>query len=140
MPIILSCVGALLIIAFASLLVISGIFVQPKYLEPWQKTYSQKFDDPRIRLVAHGLLAANGHNMQPWKIRLDKNNPMVFYLYADSERLTNEVDPPARQMMNLQSDPLYNFLFLPDTNRAAYLPTKLAPEQIQLKKIRQPTQ
>lgn len=183
MIIILSCVGALLIIAFASLFIISGIFEQPKYLEPWQKTYSQKFDDPRIRLAAHGLLAANGHNMQPWKIRLDKNNPMVFYLYADSERLTNEVDPPARQMMitqgtfleyvkiagdesgyqtaielfpegayneqklsesmktkpvakitltktNPQRDPLYDFLFLPDTNRAAYLPTKLTPEQI----------
>jgi len=189
MTIILSCVGALLIIAFASLFIISGIFEQPKYLEPWQKTYSQKFDDPRIRLAAHGLLAANGHNMQPWKIRLDKNNPMAFYLYADSERLTNEVDPPARQMMitqgtfleyvkiagdesgyqttielfpegtyneqklsesmktkpvakitltktNPQSDPLYDLMFLPDTNRAAYLPTKLTPEQInQLKAI-----
>ncbi len=183
MTIILSCIGALLIVAFASLFIISGIFEQPKYLEPWQKTYSQKFDDPRIRLVAHGLLAANGHNMQPWKIRLDKNDPMVFYLYADSERLTNEVDPPARQMMitqgtfleyvkiagvesgyqtaielfpegayneqklsesmktkpvakitltksNPQSDLLYDFLFLPDTNRAAYLPAKLTPEQI----------
>ena len=181
--IILSCVGALLIIGFASLLIISGIFEKPKYLEPWQNTYAQKFDDPRIRLVAHGLLAANGHNMQPWKIQLDKNDPMVFYLYADSERLTNEVDPPSRQMMitqgafleyvkiagdesgyqtamelfpegtydeqklsesmknkpvaritlsktNPQSDPLYDFLFLPDTNRAAYLPTKLTPEQI----------
>lgn len=183
MTIILSCVGALLFIAFASLFIISGIFEQPKYLEPWQKTYSQKFDDPRIRLVAHGLLAANGHNMQPWKIQLDKNNSMVFYLYADSERLTNEVDPTARQMMitqgafleyvkiagdesgyqtaielfpegsyneqklsesmkikpvakitltktNPQSDPLYDFLFLPDTSRAAYLPTKLNPDQI----------
>lgn len=183
MPIILSCVGALFIIAFASLFIISEVFKQPKYLEPWQKTYSQKFDDPRIRLAAHGLLAANGHNMQPWKIQLDKNNPMVFYLYADIERLTNKVDPPARQMMVTQGtfwenvkiagdesgyqtaielfpegayneqelsesmktkpvakitlaktkpqcDPLYNFLFLPDTNRAAYLPTKLTPEQI----------
>lgn len=102
MTIILSCVGALLVIAFTSLFVISGIFEQPKYLEPWQKTYSQKFDDPRIRLVAHGLLSSNGHNMQPWKIRLDKNNPMVFYLYADSERLTSEVDPFARQMMVTQ--------------------------------------
>jgi hypothetical protein len=183
MTIIFSCVGALLIIAFVSLFIISGIFKQPKYLEPWQKNYSQKFDDPRIRLVAHGLLSANGHNMQPWKIRLDRENPMVFYLYADSERLTSEVDPFARQMMatqgtfleyvniagdelgyqtaielfpegdyneqnlsesmktkpvakitltktNPKSSPLYDFMFLPDTNRAAYQPTKLTSEQI----------
>lgn len=183
MIIIFSCLGALLIAALALLLILSGIFQQPKYLEPWQKTYAQKFDDPRIRLAAHGLLAANGHNMQPWKIRLDKNNPMVFYLYADSERTTNEVDPPARQMMITQGtfleyvkiagdelgyqaalelfpegtyneqtlsnsmktkpvakitltktkpqpDPLYDFLFLPDTNRAAYLPTRLTTAEI----------
>ncbi len=183
MTIILSCFSALLIIAFASLFIISGIFESPKYLEPWQKTYSQKFDDPRIRLAAHGMLSANGHNMQPWKIRLDKDDPMVFYLYADSDRLTKEVDPFARQMMitqgtfleyvNIageelgykiavelfpeggyneqklsesmkikpvakimltkdkpQSSPLYDFMFMPDTNRAAYQSTKLTSEQL----------
>lgn len=181
--IIISSIGALLIIAFAAIFIISGIFESSKYLEPWQKTYSQKFDDPRIRLTAHGLLAANGHNMQPWKIRLDKANPMVFYLYVDSERLTNEVDPFARQMMitqgtfleyvkiagdelgyktavelfpegdydeqklqesmktkpvakitltidKPQSSPLYDFMFLPDTNRAAYQSTMLTSEEI----------
>lgn len=102
MTIIFSCIGTLLIIAFAALLIISGIFKSPKYLEPWEKNYSQKFDDPRIQLVAHCMLSANGHNMQPWKIRLDKNDPKVFYLYADSERSTNEVDPFARQMMITQ--------------------------------------
>ena len=76
--IIFSCVGVLFIIAFGTLMFLSGIFQQSYYLEPWQKTYSQKFDDPRIQLAAHGLLASNGHNMQPWKIQLDKNNPMVF--------------------------------------------------------------
>jgi hypothetical protein len=183
MTIILSSIAALLIIAFTSLFIISGVFESSKYLEPWQKTYSQKFDDPRIQLVAHGLLAANGHNMQPWKIQLDKDDPMVFYLYADSDRLTNEVDPFARQMMitqgafleyvkiagdergykaavelfpdggydeqNLresmktkpvakimltkdkpQNNPLYDSMFLPDTNRAAYQSDKLTAEQI----------
>ena len=100
--IILSCFGGLFIIAFVALFIISGVLERPNYMEPWQKTYSQKFDDPRICLVAHGLLAANGHNMQPWEIRLDKDNSMVFYLYADSERLTNEVDPFSRQMMVTQ--------------------------------------
>lgn len=193
MTIILSCFSALLIIIFTSLFIISGIFEQPKYLEPWQRNYSKKFDDPRIRLVAHGMLAANSHNMQPWKIRLDKNDPMVFYLYTDSDRLTKEVDPISRQMMitqgafleyvNIageqlgyytavelfpegdydeqklsesmktkpvakitltkskpQSSPLYDFIFLPDTNRAAYQSTKLIPEQVkQLENINSDT-
>lgn len=183
MVVVLSWMGALLVMAVISLVIISGIFESPKYLEPWQKTYSQKFTDPRIRLVAHGMLSANGHNMQPWKIRLDKNNPMVFYLYADSSRLTKAVDPFARQMMisqgtfleyvkiagnelgyqtavalfpegdyneqklwesmktkpvakimltrdKPQSNPLYDSMFLPDTNRAAYQSTKLTSEQI----------
>lgn len=183
MVIIFSCIGALFIIVFASLFIISGIFEKPKYLDPWQKTYWQKFDDPRIQLAAHGLLASNGHNMQPWKIRLDKNDPGVFYLYADSERLTSQVDPDARQLMitqgtfleyvNIAGDelgykttidlfpegdyneqklwesmktkpvakitltktnpkvsPLYNFIFLSDTNRSEYLSTGLTSEQI----------
>lgn len=60
--------------------------------------YSQKFNDPRIQLSADGLLAANGHNMQPWKIKLDTDKN-VFYLFCDSERLSKEVDPFARQTM-----------------------------------------
>lgn len=178
-------IGIIVFIAIAviALLIISGTFEKSTYLEPWKKDYAQKFDDPRIQFTAYGLLAANGHNMQPWKIRLDKDNPMVFYLYADSDRLTNEVDPLARQMMitqgtfleyiNIagdklgyktdielfpqggydeqkldesmnttpvakitltkatpQSAPLYDYMFLPDTNRAPYQSTKLISEQI----------
>ncbi|WP_446897119.1 Acg family FMN-binding oxidoreductase [Clostridium sp. LBM24168] len=189
MTIIFSCFVIVLAGVFVFLLLVSGIFEKSEYLEPWQKAYSQKFNDPRIRLTAHGLLSSNGHNMQPWKIRLDKNNREVFYLYADNERLTSAVDPFARQMMITQgtfleyvnvagdelgykttmdlfpeggynekellksmetkpvakitltklsprSNPLYNFIFLPDTNRMAYMSTKLTFGQInQLKKI-----
>lgn len=183
MFIILLSIGAILILAFVSLLFISGIFQSQKYLEPWKKTYSQKFEDPRIRLVSHGILAANGHNMQPWKVRLDKNDPNVFYLYADSDRLTNQVDPLSRQFMitqgtfleyvkvsgdelgyeasialfpdgdyneqklsesmktkpvakiritkaKPQNNPLYASIFLPDTNREAYLQVKLTSDQV----------
>lgn len=172
-------------VAGAALLCISGVFVKSTYLEPWEKDYVRRFDDPRIKLAAHGLLAANGHNMQPWKIRLDQNNSRVFYLYADSSRISGQVDPLARQMMitqgtflgyleiagarlgyhtaiqmfpqggydegNLlesmnttplaqitlneaapQEAPLYDYLFLPDTNRAPYQPGKLTPEQIRV--------
>ncbi|CFX70507.1 Nitroreductase [Syntrophomonas zehnderi OL-4] len=89
-------------VAVIALLTLSGAFVKPAYLEPWEKDYPQKFADPRIQLAAHGLLAANGHNMQPWKIRLKEDDPRVFYLYADSDRLTKEVDPLARQAMITQ--------------------------------------
>lgn len=178
-------IGLIVIIALAvsALLVISGIFEKSAYLEPWKKDYAQKFDDPRIQLAAHGLLAANGHNMQPWKIRLDEDDPLTFYLYADSNRFTNEVDPFARQMMitqgtflvycqiagdksgyknNIelfsqggydenkldesmntipvakitltkvtpQSAPLYDYMFLPDTNRAPYQSAMLTSEQV----------
>lgn len=96
--VLLSFIG-LVIIVIGILFASSGIFSTPTYLEPWQKDYAAKFDDPRIQLAAHGLLAANGHNMQPWKVKLDEADAMTFYLYADSERLAKEVDPCARQTM-----------------------------------------
>lgn len=95
-------IGTLLAAAFAALLLISGIGMRRRYLEPWQRHYSQQFDDPRVRLAAHGLLAASGHNMQPWQIRLDANDPRVFDLHADSKRMTPEVDPRSRQMLVTQ--------------------------------------
>ncbi len=181
--IIIASIAILFIAAITTLFMISGIFKEPKYLEPWRKNYFQQFDDPRVRLIAHGLLAANGHNMQPWKIRLDQDDPMAFYLYADNERLTKEVDPLSRQMMITQgtfleyvkiagdelgyeaevtlfpggsydehklpqsmkdkpaakviltkaepdSNSLYDYMFLPDTNRAAYQSAELTAGQI----------
>ncbi len=80
----------------------SGIFRSPAYLEPWQKDYYRQFQDVRVQVAAHGLLAANGHNMQPWFIRTDAGDAGVFYLYADSSRQSPEVDPMARQMMVTQ--------------------------------------
>lgn len=91
-------IGTFLIL-LSALFIVSGVFTGQKYLDPWNKQYSQKFSDPRIRLSAVGLLAASGHNMQPWKLSFDQSDPMVFYLYADSSRITKEVDMDARQMM-----------------------------------------
>ncbi len=178
----LSIAGILAVVSIVVLMA-SGVFSRAQYVEPWQKSYSEKFDDPRIQLTAHALLAANGHNMQPWKIQLDADKN-VFYLFADSERLVKEVDPFARQTMitqgtfleylrvagdqlgyqtditlfpngeydeqNLaasmkskpvakialtkvepQKNPLYEYMFLPDTNRAAYQKTPLTSEEVQ---------
>ena len=182
MIIILLSIIVILLVASSIVFIAGGIFSKPKYLEPWQKSYSKNFDDPRIQLASHGLLAANGHNMQPWKIKLDADKD-VFYLFADSERLTKEVDPFARQTMITQgtfleyvrvageklgyktnivlfpdgeyneqslaesmknkpvakitltkveskNSALYDFMFLPDTNRAVYQETQLTSDQI----------
>jgi hypothetical protein len=120
--------------------------------------------------------------MQPWRIKLDTNKN-VFCLFADSERLSKEVDPYARQTMITQGtfleyvtiageklgyktdivlfpngdyneqkltdsmndkpvakitlskveakkSSLYDFMFLPDTNRGAYQKTQLTSEEI----------
>jgi hypothetical protein len=171
----------LMLVAFIILLK-SGIFTKSKYMEPWSKTYSDKFEDDREKIISNGILAASGHNMQPWKIKLD-NSKNVFYLYVDTKLLTLEVDPYARQTMisegtfleylvvsgkklgydvninlfpsgeyeekNLikemdekpvakvtlskvgtKNSPLYDYMFLPDTNREPYEKTKLTQDQI----------
>jgi len=176
-------IGIVLVVVLVMLFAASGILLNPKYLAPWNKNYALQFTDPRISLVACGELAANGHNMQPWVIKLDPTNPMVFYLYADSTRLTPEVDPYARQTMITQgtfleyvqvggeklgyatdiklfpdgnydeqnlmtsmntmpvakitltkvastNSPLFDDMFLPDTNRDPYQTTHLTTAQI----------
>lgn len=92
-------ITSLCVLLITILFFVSGGFMKQSYLEPWSKDYAAQFDDPRVRLAANGLLAASNHNMQPWKIKLDSTNAMVFYLYADSSRLTPAVDPYARQFM-----------------------------------------
>ena len=180
---VLAGIAGVCLILGSVLFILSGGFMKQTYLEPWSKDYAAKYSDPRVRLAAVGLLAANNHNMQPWKIKLDPSDPMAFYLYADSSRMTKEVDPYARQMMisqgtflecaavagekegwaaeirlfpdgaydekNLarsmdampvakitlskaepQNTPLYDAVFLPDTNREAYRPERLSSPQV----------
>lgn len=88
---------ALAILLFMTVALTSGMFISKSYLEPWNRNYYKKYDDVRMQVVAHGLLAPNGHNIQPWKIKLDEKDASAFYLYGDSQRLTPDVDPPARQ-------------------------------------------
>ncbi|NJJ40062.1 Acg family FMN-binding oxidoreductase [Paenibacillus apii] len=180
--VILSVIVLLALLAL-TLFTASGALKKAEYLDPWKRDYAKQFEDPRLQLVAHGLLAANSHNLQPWKIRLDQQNPLLFYLYTDSERLATESDPLARQTLvsqgtfleylriageqlgypaeialfpdgeydeqhlresmerkpvakitlskaNPRRDPLYEFMFLPDTNRMAYRADEVTPAQI----------
>lgn len=100
--------GALIVLVFTALMLTSGIFTAPRYLDPWQQDYADQFDDPRMKLAAHGLLAASGHNTQPWRVKLDEQDPDVFYLFADNSRLTPQVDPLARQTLVSQGTFLAN--------------------------------
>jgi hypothetical protein len=106
--IILASIAGVLAVCLGVLLLVSGANARPKYLSPWDKDYAAKFDDPRIQLAAHGLLAANGHNAQPWIIRLDPEDGKAFWLYADYSRLMPQVDPLARQTMVSQGTFLEN--------------------------------
>ncbi|MCO7125298.1 nitroreductase family protein [Sporolactobacillus shoreicorticis] len=173
----------LIFLALAAILLTGGLFQSQTYLQPWDKSYANRFKDPRIRLAAYGLLAANGHNMQPWIIKLDKNDPNTFYLFADANRMSPQADPEARQLMvtqgtfldyvavagrsigypatislfpggtyneqqlaqsmsakpvakitlkraKPQQSPLFNAIYIPDTNRETYKSAKLTAAQI----------
>ncbi|MEO3944878.1 nitroreductase family protein [Gorillibacterium sp. CAU 1737] len=89
----------LILMGVCLLLGASGFGSSAAYLEPWNKKYATRFEDPRLQLVAHGILAASSHNMQPWRVKLDPRDASVFYLYADETRTTPEVDPYARQLL-----------------------------------------
>ena len=90
--------GAIVVVAVLIITVAGGAFMPRNYLDPWEKDYHQRFDDPRMQVVAHGILAANSHNMQPWRIELDEVDTTSFRLFTDGERLTPQVDPVARQI------------------------------------------
>ncbi|WP_379160188.1 Acg family FMN-binding oxidoreductase [Paenibacillus sp. sgz5001063] len=182
--IVLLSVVVLFVLLVGVLYTASGAFKKAKYLDPWKRDYASQFEDPRLQVAAYGLLAANGHNMQPWTIRLDKHNPLKLSLYTDYTRLALESDPLARQTLVSQGtfleylriageqlgyqaemklfpngeydeqnlsesmkqkavaeitlvktaprvNPLFDSMFLPDTNRMAYKPDPLTPEQIE---------
>ncbi len=71
---------------------------EPNYYEPWQTDYYTNFDDIRVQVLAHGLLAPNAHNIQPWTIKLNKEKHLEFSLFTDASRLLPETDPPSRQI------------------------------------------
>jgi len=96
---IMGALGALAVVAVCVLLVVGGIFAGAAYTRPWSPSYAQGFSDPRVQLVANGELAPNGHNMQPWKVILDKTDAKVMYLYVDTDKLTPAVDPLYRQTL-----------------------------------------
>ena len=92
---------ALLRTGTASIVVVGGAAgwfstrVSQSAREPWQQA-AEGFGDPRLDALAFAILAPNPHNMQPWQIVLTGDDS--FTLYARSDRLLPETDPPARQI------------------------------------------
>jgi hypothetical protein len=70
----------------------------PSASEAW-RTGSDPYDDPRLTVLASGILAPSPHNRQPWLIELSENNPNRMTLYSDLTRLLPETDPPNRQIL-----------------------------------------
>lgn len=96
---ILSGLAILLVLIIAALFIINGSYLSKKYLKPWDKAYHQQFENPRLQVVAHAILAPNAHNVQPWKIVLDQRNDKAFSLYVETGRLLPETDPYSRQIV-----------------------------------------
>jgi len=95
---ILAALAILLALIIAALFIINGSYLPKKYLNPWEKSYAQQFDDPRLQVIAHGILAPNAHNMQSWKILLSDENKNEFTLFVEIGRLLPETDPYSRQI------------------------------------------
>ncbi|MCG7586237.1 nitroreductase family protein [Photobacterium sp. OFAV2-7] len=57
---------------------------------------SHQYDDIRKTLISYGMLCANPHNKQPWKVAFSGQDTIL--LYVDEERLLPETDPFHRQI------------------------------------------
>ena len=74
----------------------SGPDATPDPYAAWRQP-GQGESDPRRFVLAHGLLAPNPHNRQPWLVRLEGADAMS--LYVDRTRLLPETDPFNRQIV-----------------------------------------
>jgi hypothetical protein len=74
----------------------AGATVTPDPYAAWRQP-GQGESDPRRFVLAHGLLAPNPHNRQPWLVRMEGADAMS--LYVDRTRLLPATDPFSRQIV-----------------------------------------
>jgi len=91
-------IASVIILLAAVVIAASGIYLPKKYYEAWNPGYFGQFKDARLQVIAHGLLAANSHNVQAWKVIPDEADKNTFWLYINTVRLTPQVDPYSRQL------------------------------------------
>jgi hypothetical protein len=108
-------------------LLCEGATMSRKYLEPWGTTYHQTFSDPRTQILAHGILAANGHNLQNWKFLYDNHNPNGLDLYVETARLAVAVDPFHTQA-TISQGTLFEYLSLAANKLGYQLKADLFPD------------
>lgn len=65
-------------------------------VRPWAAA-AGPWTDARLGLLAHGVLAPNPHNRQPWVA--DLREPDAITLYCRTDRLLPETDPFGRQIL-----------------------------------------
>ncbi len=92
--VVLAVVGGSLLL----MMLIDGTYLVRQYRAPWKRLYHQNFDDPRLQVVAQGLLAYSQFNLQPWRVVLDYQDSTVFWLYADTSRALRTTDMFARRI------------------------------------------
>jgi len=82
-----------------SILAAAGCAAAPRGPDPYAawRNPGQGEADPRRFVLAHGLLAPNPHNRQPWLIRLEGQDAMS--LLIDRTRLLPATDPFGRQIV-----------------------------------------
>lgn len=85
----------------ASIVIIGGVAAcssGPSATTAWH-ALSQDYDDPRMTILASGILAPSPHNRQPWLIDLSGADPNRLTIYPDLTRMLPATDPFNRQIM-----------------------------------------
>lgn len=118
-------VAGFFLLFIIALLVADGVFLQKNYLEPWSKTYHKQFEDPRVQVLAIGVLAPNSHNLQSWRVVFEGKDR--FFLYVDPTRLSPKADPPGRQVTISQGSFL-EYIMVAAENLGYKAETQLFPE------------
>jgi hypothetical protein len=70
--------------------------------------YSSQSNDIRCQILKYAILAANTHNIQPWKFSLKDKN--TVYLYIDASRLLRYTDPDLRHIYLSQGTFIETFI------------------------------
>ena len=78
--------------------VVGGVLVLSAACTSVPATVEVDTDDIRYELVEWARLAQNAHNMQPWRVVLDDDDPNALTVFVEATRLLPETDPPARQV------------------------------------------
>lgn len=125
--VIISVILAIILIGTLILISIEGGFMHRSYLEPWDEDYYTNFEDERTQIIAHGILAANGHNLQNWRFRYDPDNDRGFDVYVETERLAGEVDPYHTQVFISQGT-LFEYMVIAGKQLGYKLNYELFPD------------